>query len=313
MTFTAFEVKARRLVKECKYPEEANNRLLHDIIVTAAKSTSAYRKVIDKGKDITLNEVLDIYKNEASINAHLQLTCSDSKIYRIQDNYHSSDEEREEETVYRLQDSKCKYNSQRRGTPEKKTRYSAQSSNSNMNCNNCGLNRHKTDNKCPAHDKECNNCSKMNHYARVCRSSPKSKNSRNSPTKVHKGEFESLGKAILDLQTKIEEIQTQPAVATHSRQTIPPHQNAIKVSPGYDPPFFISKYEPRLPQSTVKKLHTNSIEVCQIKSRNSEHIWPAWISKSMHSKISKIDCEVDTGAGCNIIRQRQLKELQGQE
>ena len=79
---------------------------------------------------------------------------------------------------------------------------------------------------------------------------------------MHKAEFESLGKAILDLQTKMEEIQTQPAVATHSLQTIPPHQNAIKVSPGYDPTFFISKYEPRLPQSTVKKLHTNSIEVC---------------------------------------------------
>ena len=63
------------------------------------------------GKDITLNEVLDIYKNEASVDAHLQLTCSDSKIHRIQDNYHSSDEEREEETVYRLQDSKCQYNS----------------------------------------------------------------------------------------------------------------------------------------------------------------------------------------------------------
>ena len=78
MTFAAFEVKARRLVKEGKYPEEAEDRLLHDIIVTGAKSTSAYRKVIDKGKDITLNEVLDIYKNEASVDAHLHLTCLDS-------------------------------------------------------------------------------------------------------------------------------------------------------------------------------------------------------------------------------------------
>ena len=154
---------------------------------------------------------------------------------------------------------------------------------------------------------------KMNHYARVCRLSPKSKNSRNSPTKVHKAEFESLGKVILDLQTKIEEIQTQPAVTTHILQTVQPHQNAIKVSPGYDPPFFISKYEPRLPQSTVKKLHTNSIEVCHIKSRNSEQIRPVCISKSMHSKSSRIDCEVDTEAGCIIFAQRQLKELQGQE
>ena len=70
MTFTAFEVKARRLIKDCKYPEEAEDRLLHDIIEIGVKFTSAYRKVIDKGKDITLNEVLDIYKNEASVDAH---------------------------------------------------------------------------------------------------------------------------------------------------------------------------------------------------------------------------------------------------
>ena len=157
-----------------------------------------------------------------------------------------------------------------------------------MNCNNCGLHGHKTGDRFPAHGKECNNCGEMNHYARVCRSSPKSKNSKNSPTKVHKPEFESLGKAILDLQTKIEEIQTQPAVANHSLQTVPPHQNATKVSPGYDPPFFISKYEPRLPQSTANMLHTNSIEVCQIKPRNSEHIWPVWISKFMHSNESRM-------------------------
>ena len=165
-------MKARRLVKECKYPEEAEDRLLCDIIVTGVKSTRAYRKVIDEGKDITRNEDLDIYKNEASVSAHLQLTCLGSKIHRIQDNYHSSDEEREEETVYRLQDGKCKYNSQRRGDSWKKTRYSAQSGNSNMNCNNCGLNRHKTGNRCPAHGKECNNCGKIHHYARVVGQAP---------------------------------------------------------------------------------------------------------------------------------------------
>ena len=67
------------------------------------KSTSAYRKVIDKGKNITLNKVLYIYKNEASVNAHFQLTCSDSKIHKIQDNYHSSDERwrRRQSTDYR--------------------------------------------------------------------------------------------------------------------------------------------------------------------------------------------------------------------
>ena len=38
-----------------------------------------------------------------------------------------------------------------------------------------------------------------------------------------------------------------------------------------------------------------------------------WISKSKNSSISEIDCEVDAGAGCNVIRYKQVKELYGQE
>ena len=60
-------------------------------------------------------------------------------------------------------------------------------------------------------------------------------------------------------------------------------------------------------------LQTETAEVCQLSERNSEHIRPAWISKSKDSPIQQIDCEVDTGAGCNVIGYNQAKELSKEE
>ena len=77
----------------------------------------------------------------------------------------------------------------------------------------------------------------------------------------------------------------------------------------YPPPFFISRNEQKTPQAPVKMLQTEVIKVCQLSERNSEHIRPAWISKSNESSIEQIDCKVDTGAGCNVIGYNQAKKL----
>ena len=67
------------------------------------------------------------------------------------------------------------------------------------------------------------------------------------------------------------------------------------------PPFFISRRETGMPQTSVKMLQTEVIEICQLSERNPEHIHPGWISKSKDSANKQIDCKVDTGAGCNVI------------
>ena len=120
---------------------------------------------------------------------------------------------------------------------------------------------------------------------------------------------------IRNLQEELNQIQMQQQqqVNTHSLRATPvfkmPDDNGID----YPPPFFISRNEPRTPQTSVKMLHTEVIKVCQLSERNSEHIRPAWISKSRDSSIEQIDCEVDTGAGCNVIGYNQAKELFDQE
>ena len=60
-------------------------------------------------------------------------------------------------------------------------------------------------------------------------------------------------------------------------------------------------------------MQTETTEVCRLSKRNPEHIQPAWISKSKDSEIEQIDCEVDTGAGCNVIGLKQVKKLCKQE
>ena len=68
-----------------------------------------------------------------------------------------------------------------------------------------------------------------------------------------------------------------------------------------------------MPQVSIRKLQMDTTEICQLSERNSEHIRPAWISKAKNSAIEQIDCEVDTGVGCNVIVLNQAKKLCKQE
>ena len=84
----------------------------------------------------------------------------------------------------------------------------------------------------------------------------------------------------------------------------------------YTTPYYMSKGDQTeqntIPKSTVKNLKmTASIQ--QLNTNDNEHIQPLWISQSRNSNISRTECEVDTGAGCNILPFHKAKELFGQE
>ena len=179
----------------------------------------------------------------------------------------------------------------------------------------------------------------MNHFARVCskrrspRSSPnKSPSSVRRPQSPRNNQFghqngSRINKlepeldqmtAIRNLQEQLNQIQIrqQREVNAHSLKTLPiplqPHDNKLDIPP-CPPPFFISRKEAHMPQVAIRKLQMDTTEICQLSERNLEHIRPAWISKSKDSAIEQIDCEVDTGAGCNVIGLNQAKKLCKQE
>ena len=78
----------------------------------------------------------------------------------------------------------------------------------------------------------------------------------------------------------------------------------------YSTPYFISREE--LPQVKCNSLKT--VQVSRLgANKQREHIRPAWIAQSQNSKMHKLDVEIDTGAGCNVMPLYKVHELFGQE
>ena len=329
MNFEQFAAKVRKLVTDCNIQDAQDRDLvIRNFIVTGAHSQSAYRKCVEAGPDATLQKVLEIYRNEAAVQAHFQTRHnSQPVVHQISTQYPTLREE-EEEDVHKLHNSqKRRYNQNAKApTPEKRSRIS-----SGRACRWCG-NSHKP-RECPAYGKACLNCGIMNHFARVCNKRQSPRNSPSSsprrPQSPRNGSFRNYkssnvnrlesdvdqAMAIRNLQEQLNHIQMhqQNQVNTHSLRTTSvfkmPDDNGID----YPPPFFISRNEPPTPQTSVKMLQSKEVEVCQLSERKSEHIRPAWISRSKESPVQQINCEVDTGAGCNVIGHNQAKELFGQE
>ena len=65
-------------------------------------------------------------------------------------------------------------------------------------------------------------------------------------------------------------------------------------------------------KATIKCLKTTA-KVHHIQDKDTEHIRPMWIAQSQGSQVLQTDCEVNTGAGCNILPAHKAQQLFGQE
>ena len=61
------------------------------------------------------------------------------------------------------------------------------------------------------------------------------------------------------------------------------------------------------------KWHKTTARVHHMYNKDTEHIRPLWVAQSQGSQVSQTDCEVDTGAGCNILPAHRAQQLFGQE
>ena len=60
--------------------------------------------------------------------------------------------------------------------------------------------------------------------------------------------------------------------------------------------------------------HSKTIPVTSLQAPSAgKHISPLWISQSTDSAMQQIDCEVHTGAGCNILPLYKAREIFKQE
>ena len=75
----------------------------------------------------------------------------------------------------------------------------------------------------------------------------------------------------------------------------------------YTDHFYVTDDQDQV-KASVKYLKTTS-KVHYMKHSDNKHIRPLWVAKSRNSKIHQTNCEVDTGAGCNILPVHKVKEL----
>ena len=77
----------------------------------------------------------------------------------------------------------------------------------------------------------------------------------------------------------------------------------------YTTPYYLTNDQVK---ASVKCLKTTA-RVHHMHNRDTEHIRPLWVAQSQGSQVSQTDCEVDTGAGCNILPTHRAQQLFSQE
>ena len=77
----------------------------------------------------------------------------------------------------------------------------------------------------------------------------------------------------------------------------------------YTIPYYLTNDQAK---ASVKCLKTKA-KVHHMHYRDTEHIRPLWVAQSQGSQVSQTDCEVDIGAGYNILPTHRAQELFGLE
>ena len=121
-----------------------------------------------------------------------------------------------------------------------------------------------------------------------------------------KGHLDSLCKSI---RTPLHMLKAQDYSHPQSQETVQDYSQKAETTQ-YSTLYLMSREEP--PQAKCNSLKT--VQVSRLgASEPSEHIRPAWIAQSQNSKMHKVDIEIDTGAGCNMMPLYKVHELFGQE
>lgn len=281
-----FLTEARKLVTECSYPNDGE-RLLRDIIVCKINSKSAYTKCVEKGRNLTLEQAMDIINNDEAVKRQVEFTRPELKnpeyaefrnstateVNKIMDNT-DSESASDSESVHRMGGFKQK-------SPKNRKR---EFNNSNNGCTSCGYYKRHPKEQCRAKDVECYKCHRTGHFSKCCLSKSPSK-SRNSYNSSQNSRILQLERVVKQLASNLKTQSTDTEVVDCMAQDFT------------DISFPVNKLSVTQP-------------VYQMKSHvNGEQMRPMWISQHQNSEITETVCEVDTGAGCNVMGIDQAKKL----
>ena len=105
-----------------------------------------------------------------------------------------------------------------------------------------------------------------------------------------------------------EEIQTI-TIKTEVNHIDTEEQSPDYAQSEYTTPYYITNDQAK---ASIKCLKTTA-KIHHMHNTDTEHIRPLWVAQSQGSQVYQTDCEVDTGAGCNILPAHRAQQLFGQE
>ena len=116
---------------------EAKESMIQNFIVTVANSQTAYRQCVEAGPGAKLDRILDIYRNEAAVQAHFSSRhYSQPSVHQVSTDSNFP-KEGGEEYIHKLHDKRRYSQNTRPSSPENRYKHSNGSA-----CDWCG-NSHK--------------------------------------------------------------------------------------------------------------------------------------------------------------------------
>ena len=280
MKVADFIFQVQQLVDLCGYSTDKPT-LVRDVIVTGITSHTAYSKCMEH-RDLTLKKAIEICTNDEEHQSHRKPESSSEPV-----------ESQREETVHYINGRpsansssnwrNSRFSQSSRGPPQH-ARNQAQ-----RPCNICGkpwsyqhyLNDHLA-------TMRCTKCQGIGHSPKKC------------PTKLPRQANYQRPQASAPVHHLRREECTSPPEST----------DQFTGDLDYGAPYFTSNTE--LPPAHLNQLR--SVQVSSIGATEADpSVKPVWLSTKPDGKIAQTTCEIDTGAGCNVIPQKVAQELFQQE